>query len=328
MTGQPKSLFLEAISRAIASARAKGCAPSFTIDRRTPLRVGEYGTSGITPREQVRQLSSFGPLGRWMLSSLLIAGAGCALTFTDNAPGGMYSPAREISGMVKPASAVHVIEQHGIRMIPVRFKGKQIHSVHPEDRIAIVKRASERESLDRMIGDEAWKLVYGMIQAESNWIPRDGLGRNNRISVGVAQMELPTAESLGIDPHNPHEAAQGVAKLVKEAVETYKTRLRKGMVISDERGRKLEHRKALAVYISVHYNTSSKFRSEWDGRISSLHQPTRVHIKNVTYGIGEAGSVDREIKANKAYEGVTLQPDHLIEEFDSVKVEVSPGNTS
>jgi hypothetical protein len=292
-------LFYQKISEVVAHAQAQGIAPKVDVERRTTTVADD-----LRPLiERARDIASYGPMGKWFVASALAATAGFQVHVHQNKDVKPEKPAVESSPAKAPAKS-EIELTNGIRLVPVRFHGEVIRSVHPEDRIGLAKAAAKEEHLDKVLGKDSWKTVYGMITAESNWMPRDGMGNNNRPSYGIAQMELPTAKALGVNPHDPKESAKGVATLVKEAAYAYAAKKKSGFEITDESGRALPHKAALATYISVHYNTSTGFRKEWDGNVSHLLQPTQAHIKNVEYGAGEAGSIEKQVKQQKTYEEI------------------------
>lgn len=318
--------FYRAVTDVVQHAREQGLVPAITINHHACKP-----TSGIDARSLAQDPSSFGPLGRWMAASVFVVTAGVALHFNQKSVPGPNGAAA-----VRPASALElsqttvapttkapaIVKLNDTRLVPVRFQGKMIHSVHPEDRISLAKHAADAGNLDRVLGKESWRVVYALIAAESNWMPRSGMGRNKKASYGIAQMEAATATALGIDPHDPRNAAVGVVNLIKEGVRAYQERRRQGLKIVDDYGEPLRTNDALSVYISVHYNTSTRFRNEWDGSTSTLLTPTKHHIKNVRYGLGEAALIEKQVKAQKAYDDILRQAGTPVLEDDAESIKL------
>jgi hypothetical protein len=318
-------LFYQKISELVEHAHEQGLAPEVHIDRRTVTKDHDARTL----IERASDVASYGPMGRWFLGSALAASAGFMLHFTFNKLPEVSTPAPiHASKPITKAGAAkgirtapnaarkpeaQLVEVNGIRMVPVLFQGESIHTVHPEDRIALAKSAAQAENLDKWLGKGSWKTVYGVITAESNWIARNGMGNNRRASYGVAQIEMPTAKALGVDPHDPIDAAKAVAMLVKEAARAYAQKKSQGFEVTDTFGRPLPHKAALTTYISVHYNTSSRFRGAWEGNLADLPPPTQAHIRNVEFGVGEARSIESQVGLRKL---VSKQANHMLAESE------------
>lgn len=326
MNTKNPSQFLRAIAAALDATKAQGRTPVIHIEQRRTgggQRVGDAINHAIS--DGVHSPQALGPAAKWALSSVMLASAGCSIYLTQDlsraafdmiskqahqaymnpavpAAAPLETPAglgtREVSGAIRTAVAQLPLGEAGVRMVPVRFQGKRLASVYPADRVALAKEAAQSTRLNKKLGADAWKVVYGVISAESNWVPRNGMGANKRVSYGIAQMESPTAKALGIDPMNAHESAVGVAKLIDEASNAYRSRKHQGLVVTDELGRQMPERTAIAAYISVHYNTSSSMRANWGGNVGDLEKPTQVHIKNVSFGISEASAIERQMRLN------------------------------
>ena len=113
-----------------------------------------------------------------------------------------------------------------------------------------------------------FRSIYAVVQAETGWASREGMGLNGKPSFGLAQMEEATARALGINPSDPREALVGVSRLLKEASAWAKAR-------------GADKKMALSVY----YNLSTKARNAWNGvSADDLPVPTQNHIKNLRDG--------------------------------------------
>lgn len=157
---------------------------------------------------------------------------------------------------------------------PVTIKmGKvEMSALHPMERVRLCMEAAQRGGLAKV--GRTWQDVYAIVHAETNWVSRDGMGKNGRVSQGLGQLEGPTAKALGItDPNDPRQAVQAIAALIKDA--TYWARA-KGVSLKD-------------AAISVYYNTSTARRNEWSGHdVSELPFETQRHIVNVNDGKRQA----------------------------------------
>lgn len=169
-------------------------------------------------------------------------------------------------------------------------------------RIDLCKQAVKDVGLEKM--GLSWKHVYGIVQAETGWIARDGMGLNGKVSRGLAQLEDDTAKSLGIqDPNDPRQALKAVALLAKEAAFWAKS---KGL---DPGGPAL----------SLYYNLSTSARNKYAeslreqgglnvSAISDLPTPTLHHIKNRAEGFKVAGFLEGQVRKDLANKDKLHQP--------------------
>lgn len=176
---------------------------------------------------------------------------------------------------VQVANSLHSkdISAH-LAPVQVVIAGKAFEAPHPMERVRLCKEIASESRLNAHGFD--WRDLYAIVQAETGWAARDGIGLNGKASYGLAQMEEATAKSLGIDPNDPRQSIEGVAKLIKEAGAWARV---KG--IQDKR-----------TALSVYYNLSTKARNAWDGvSIDSLPVPTQHHITNMRLGHKQATSL-------------------------------------
>lgn len=246
-------------------------------------------------------------VARWLLCAAPLLMPGCSVQIDPPVPSPVGattnpSPSPELGTTLPKASARQdYTTAEGVRMLAVAYRYECLFSVHPEDRVALAKQAAIIEKLDspRLLGKDAWRMVYAVIAAETAWMPRTGMGNNGKESYGIAQMEAATARALGINPHLESEATLGVARALKEAVYSYNGRAIGGLTITSEQGAVLPRENALKTYISVYYNTSTAFKSTWTGDYDTLYTPTKSHIKNLAYGLNEAKSVEAMLNQQK-----------------------------
>lgn len=149
----------------------------------------------------------------------------------------------------------------------VFLNGERIEMFTPEEQVRLCKIAAEKNDL-KSVGLD-WKDVYAVIHTESGWMPRDGMGRNGKVSRGLGQFEDETARAMGVDANNPFQSIDGAAKLLKD-----------GAIWSDRQGHSMQNGA-----LSVFYNLSTKARNAWDGRSKeTLPFATRRHIHEMTNG--------------------------------------------
>ncbi len=157
-------------------------------------------------------------------------------------------------------------EAKNLPPVKVMIAGKAYEATHPMERIRLCKEIASEQRLNLHGMD--WRDIYAVVQAETGWASRDGMGLNGKPSFGLAQMEEATAKSLGINPGDPREALVGVSRLLKEAAAWAKA---KG---ADKK-----------MALSVYYNLSTKARNAWDGvSADDLPVPTQNHIRNLRDG--------------------------------------------
>ena len=173
----------------------------------------------------------------------------------------------------------------------VRFAGRRVRTLDEPSRILLTQAAAANAGLHRV--GLGFADVYGVIEAETSWIPRTGMGKNGVRSIGLAQFEPGTAKGLGLkNPNDPVEAVFAAA-----------VNLRHG---ANWAARKIDHlelppaRRAakLREGVSIYYNLSVKGRNQWNGlNTAKLPIETRRHIRNVRSGAREALQLARELGA-------------------------------
>ncbi|MES3002757.1 MAG: hypothetical protein V4787_18855 [Pseudomonadota bacterium] len=158
-----------------------------------------------------------------------------------------------------------------------------------DTRLLLAKSAAQRAGLAEV--GLGYRDVYGIITAETSWVPRTGAGRQGTPSYGVAQFEPATARALGVrDPNDLVEAVHVAAVHMKEAAVWSEERVARLRLGSGERAEKLREG------ISVYYNLSSKGRARWNGlNASRLPLETQRHIFNARAGAQEAAYLDAQL---------------------------------
>lgn len=184
-----------------------------------------------------------------------------------------------------------------LRWVPVQVGGRELSTPDAGSRLLLVRSAAERAGLAEVGLD--FRDVYGVINAETTWVARTGMGRNGVASHGLAQFEPATARAIGVrDANDPVEAVHGAAVLLKEAA-LWSARRIAGRGLSGP-----EYAARLREGVSIYYNLSSRARQRWDG-IATAHLPveTQRHIRNVRIGARQA---------ERLHEGGTLDDGVLL----------------
>ena len=169
-----------------------------------------------------------------------------------------------------------------LRWVPVRVAGRELATPDADSRLLLVRSAAERAGLAEVGLD--YRDVYGVINAETTWVSRTGMGRNGVASYGLAQFEPATAKALGVrDAEDPVEAVHAAATLLREAAQWSARRIAGLGLASEERAARLREG------VSIYYNLSSRARQRWDGlRTAHLPVETQRHIRNVRLGALQA----------------------------------------
>jgi hypothetical protein len=181
-----------------------------------------------------------------------------------------------------PLRAYYEKVRDQLRWTTVRVGSREVRTPDPGSRVLLARAAAERAGLGEVGLD--FRDVYGVISAETSWVPRDGLGRNGVTSVGLAQLEPATARALGVrDANDPVEAVHAAAVLLKEAAQWSARRIAGLRLDRAERAARLREG------VSIYYNLSSASRERWNG-VSHPELPfeTQRHIENVRAGMRQA----------------------------------------
>ena len=84
-----------------------------------------------------------------------------------------------------------------MRWVDVRFRGNLMRTPDPISRILLAQSAAQRAALHEV--GLSYRDVYGIINAETSWVPRMGASKDGTPNLGIAQFELP--------PHVPWACA-------------------------------------------------------------------------------------------------------------------------
>lgn len=173
---------------------------------------------------------------------------------------------------------------------PVRFGGTILKTPDVPSRLMLAKAAAQRAGLSEV--GLSYRDVYGIINAETSWIPRLGSSKDGTPNLGIAQFEPATAKAVGLtDPTDPVQAVHAMAIHLKDAAKWSAKRLT-GLKLSPE-----QYALKLREGVSIYYNLSSKGRAAWNGlNTRKLPIETQRHIANARVGAREAGELEAQLR--------------------------------
>lgn len=173
-----------------------------------------------------------------------------------------------------------------IHWVETRIGSDKLLTPDDSSRVLLAKSAAERARLQDV--GLSFKDVYGIISAETSWIPRMGASKDGTPNLGLAQFEPATARALGLrNPNDPVEAIHVAALHMKEAAEWSANRIANLKLGAGERAEKLREG------VSIFYNLSTKGRNRWNGRNTArLPIETQLHIRNARSGAQFAAQLD------------------------------------
>lgn len=168
-----------------------------------------------------------------------------------------------------------------LRWIPADLGGGHV-TLDGQSRLLLARSAAERAQLHEVGLD--FRDVYGVISAETSWVPRTGMGRNGVASHGLGQFEPATARAIGLrDPNDAVEAVHAAARLLREAAVWSGQRIARLGLTPEQRAAKLREG------VSIYYNLSTRARNGWSGlNTHRLPVETLRHIHNVRAGARQA----------------------------------------
>jgi hypothetical protein len=184
-----------------------------------------------------------------------------------------------------------------LHWMPVRLGDSVLETPDPKSRLLLVESAAKRAGLAQV--GLSYKDVYGIINAETSWIPRRGESKDGTPNLGIAQFEPATARAVGLtDPTDPVQAVHALALHLKDAAIWSAKRIENLKLTPEERALKLREG------VSIYYNLSSKGRSVWNGlNTAKLPIETRRHIANARIGAQEAAELEQQLQAVRARVG-------------------------
>jgi hypothetical protein len=178
-----------------------------------------------------------------------------------------------------------------LRWVETRMAGGRMLTPDTESRMLLAKSAAQRANLSEV--GLGFQDVYGIINAETSWVPRTGASKDGTPNLGVAQFEPATAQALGLrDPHDVVEAVHVAAVHMKEAAQWSRARIAGLKLTRQQQAEKLREG------VSIYYNLSSRGRAEWNGRnTDQLPIETNRHILNARLGAKEATALEAQLQA-------------------------------
>lgn len=178
-----------------------------------------------------------------------------------------------------------------LRWVQTRIGSDELLTPDLHSRVLLAKSAAERAGLDEV--GLSFMDVYGIISAETSWVPRMGASKDGTPNLGIAQFEPDTARLLGLrNPNDPVEAIHAAAVLMKEAAQWSADRLDGLKLGTGERAAKLREG------VSIYYNLSSKGRAKWKvHNTRQLPRETQLHILNARLGAEEAALHEAQMRA-------------------------------
>lgn len=184
-----------------------------------------------------------------------------------------------------------------LHWMPVRLGDSILETPDPKSRLLLVESAAKRAGLAQV--GLSYRDVYGIINAETSWIPRMGASKDGTPNLGIAQFEPATARAVGLtDPTDPVQAVHALALHLKDAAIWSAKRIENLKLTPEERARKLREG------VSIYYNLSSKGRSVWNGlNTAKLPIETQRHIANARIGAQEAAELEEQLQAVRARVG-------------------------
>jgi hypothetical protein len=176
-----------------------------------------------------------------------------------------------------------------LRWLPVRLGDNELKTPDPQSRLLLARSAAQRAELDEV--GLSYRDVYGIIRAETSWIPRMGASKDGTPNLGIAQFEPATAKAMGIvNPADPVEAVHAAALHMRDAAVWSARRISGLKLTPEEQARKLREG------VSIYYNLSTKGRNAWNGKnTAKLPVETRRHIANARLGAREAAELEQQL---------------------------------
>lgn len=173
---------------------------------------------------------------------------------------------------------------------PIRYAGKNLKTPDARSRILLAQSAAARAELQEV--GLSYRDVYGIINAETTWIPRMGASKDGTPNLGIAQFEPATARAVGLkNPGDPVEAVHAAALHLKDAAKWSAKRI-SGLKLTPE-----QHAQKLREGVSIYYNLSTKGRNKWNGlNTAKLPVETRRHIANARLGAREAAQLSAQLR--------------------------------
>jgi soluble lytic murein transglycosylase-like protein len=176
-----------------------------------------------------------------------------------------------------------------MKWVPIKWGGEKTRTLDESSRLLLAQAAADKADLQKV--GLSFQDVYGVINAETSWVPRKGLGRNGVTSHGLAQFEPRTAKGLGLtNPNDPVQAVYAAALNMKHGAEWAADKIAYLKLPPDQYQAKIREG------VSIYYNLSIKGRNKWDGlNTAQLPVETQRHIQNVRAGAEKAADLADDV---------------------------------
>jgi hypothetical protein len=177
---------------------------------------------------------------------------------------------------------------------PIHYAGKTLKTPDASSRLLLAQSAAQHAQLAQV--GLSYRDVYGIINAETSWVPRLGASKDGTPNLGLAQFEPKTARLVGLtDPTDPVQAVHAAALQMRDAAIWAAHRLENLKLTPQQRAEKLREG------VSIYYNLSSRGRSMWNGlNTAKLPLETRRHIANARIGAHEAAELEAQLQQLRA----------------------------
>ncbi|MDB5883527.1 MAG: hypothetical protein JWP43_3405 [Ramlibacter sp.] len=195
-----------------------------------------------------------------------------------------------LAAVPQPREQYYAELRHRIHWVPTRMGDETLATPDAPSRMLLVKSAAQQAGLEDV--GLGFKDVYGLISAETSWIPRTGASKDGTPNLGIAQFEPATARSLGVrNPDDPVESVHIAALHMKAAALWSQERIAGLKLDAAERAQRLREG------VSIYYNLSSRGRSAWNGsNTRKLPRETQLHIYNSRLGAREADQLEAGLR--------------------------------
>ena len=266
-----------------------------TTTFRATAAVALLGAAAALTSQMVPSASNPQPVARAAAATSSAAAAvartAAATTHTAAAAVAAVTNASPAASLATPVArvAVKFASDEALRAqmkwVPVRYAGEKTLTLDEASRLLLAQAAAEKAGLQEV--GLSFEDVYGVIWAETSWIPRNGKGRNGVSSLGLAQFEPRTARGLGMkNPNDPVQAVYFAALNMKHGAEWAEDKIAHLELTPEQRAEKIREG------VSIYYNLSVKGRNKWDGvNTAQLPFETRRHIRNTRTGAEKASDL-------------------------------------
>lgn len=251
------------------------------------LGAGLTGSNIVpTTSDTLAQRDPSGPVARTQTAQAAVAAITAAAK--QAAPAPMVVAEAATAGLMHAADPFQQLRSR-LRWLPIKLGNDTLKTPDAQSRLLLAQSAAQHAGLAQV--GLSYKDVYGIINAETSWIPRLGASKDGTPNLGIAQFEPATARAIGLtNPADPVQAIHAAALHMRDAA-IWSARRIAGLKLTDaQRAEKLREG------VSIYYNLSSKGRSIWNGRnTAKLPFETRRHIANARDGAEEAAELAQQL---------------------------------